>query len=98
MTRRVHRFLSGVADYYAEPEDRIEKQSKGKSIFLLVMFALLVAASVGYFVIKTCCFPSLGNKMESLDSFDDNGGESYCTQKMSTYQPPKSRQKQGTLV
>jgi hypothetical protein len=97
MTRRVHRFLSDVADYYAEPEDRVEKQSNGKSIFLLVIFALLIAVSVGYFVVKTC-FPSLRHKMESLESFDDSGGESYSTPNMSTYQPPKSREKQGALV
>mmetsp|Transcript_10069 Transcript_10069/g.16713 ORF Transcript_10069/g.16713 Transcript_10069/m.16713 type:complete len:101 (+) Transcript_10069:172-474(+) len=100
MTRfQAHHRLLDVADYYAEPEDRIADQSQGKTIFVIIVFGLLITGSVGYFVIKKFCPSVKKSKVECLEDFGDTdtAGESYSTPTFFSYEPPKADPR-GTMV
>ncbi|KAI2492236.1 hypothetical protein MHU86_22330 [Fragilaria crotonensis] len=50
-----------VYDYYSEPPDAVKPE--GRTILLLTIFAILVAISVGYFVLNLL-FPGLRDQIE----------------------------------
>ena len=87
----VHRQLddggsdADVLDYYAEPPDTVKPE--GKTILLLVIFGILVAISVGYFILNLM-FPGLIENVEGRGGWKDEEDDNMSTPNDS-YQPPR---------
>ena len=81
--RRLDYRSAGTYDYYAEPPDAVKPE--GKTILLLVIFAILVSISIGYFIINLL-FPGVRELVEGRDSEDEEVDDSGNPN--SSYQPP----------
>lgn len=83
-----------VNDYYSEPPDAVKPE--GRTILLLTIFAILVAISVGYFVLNLL-FPGLRDQIEgtgrSADEEDDTTDNPHIG-----YQPPRPNGGEIALV
>lgn len=74
-----------VYDYYAEPPDTVKPE--GKTILLLAIFGILVAISVGYFILNLL-FPGIIDKVEGRVGSTDEEDDNIDTPSIS-YQPPR---------
>ncbi|KAI2510478.1 hypothetical protein MHU86_3898 [Fragilaria crotonensis] len=74
-----------VYDYYSEPPDAVKPE--GRTILLLTIFAILVAISVGYFVLNLL-FPGLRDQIEGTGGSADEEDDTIENPNIG-YQPPR---------
>ena len=77
-------------EYYSAPRDEVKPE--GKTILLLVIFAILVSISVGYYIL-TLLFPNVREMIEGKDEDEDDAVEP-----SKSYQPPRSSAGEIALV
>ena len=83
-----------VYDYYSEPPDAVKPE--GRTILLLTIFAILVAISIGYFVLNLL-FPGLRDQIEGTGGSADEDNDDIGNQNIA-YKPPRPSAGEIALV